>query len=310
MWRKWSVKGVVTLAAFSVVLVAAPSGSGDASLACGDVITADVTLTADLTNCRGDGIVIGADDITLDLNGHVVSGTGGGSGVHSPGLYSGLTVINGTIRRFSTGIELWCYSGCPSFDSNVLQSLHVTDNGRGILATSFQGGPATFVTDSVIRNNTGDAIEYAYAVTGDITNNTVFSNGGVGIYRYFDSDGAISRNNIHDNGSGIELWYSPGHVVDNTVRDNNGIGIFTFDNVAAAFPYYYIASNTAAGNGGYGIAATGLAGDGDPSVEDGGGNAAKNNATTPQCLNIVCALHRGRARMYASSLQPPLHPTQ
>ena len=37
---------------------------------CGDTITADTTLDSDLVDCPNNGIVIGADDITLDLNGH------------------------------------------------------------------------------------------------------------------------------------------------------------------------------------------------------------------------------------------------
>src|SRR5204862_977171 len=41
---------------------------------CGGTITADTTLVSDLTNCPGDGIVVGADNITLDLNGHTIDG--------------------------------------------------------------------------------------------------------------------------------------------------------------------------------------------------------------------------------------------
>ena len=43
---------------------------------CGDTITTDTTLDTDLIDCPSNGIVIGADDITLDLNGHVIDGDG------------------------------------------------------------------------------------------------------------------------------------------------------------------------------------------------------------------------------------------
>ena len=43
---------------------------------CGDTITTDTTLDSDLVNCRNNGIVIGADNITLDLNGHTIDGDG------------------------------------------------------------------------------------------------------------------------------------------------------------------------------------------------------------------------------------------
>src|SRR5829696_8484752 len=53
------------------------AGPASAShVSCGDRITADTTLDADLVNCPNHGIVIAADDVTLDLNGHLVDGDG------------------------------------------------------------------------------------------------------------------------------------------------------------------------------------------------------------------------------------------
>src|SRR5215472_11679077 len=46
-------------------------------LRCGAVITANTTLQADLAGCTGDGLVIGADAITLNLDGHTIAGTAG-----------------------------------------------------------------------------------------------------------------------------------------------------------------------------------------------------------------------------------------
>ena len=43
---------------------------------CGATITVDTTLHKDLVNCPNNGIVIGADNVTLDLNGHVIDGDG------------------------------------------------------------------------------------------------------------------------------------------------------------------------------------------------------------------------------------------
>ena len=66
---------IAVLATCSVSSVAfgqeAPPG-----LECGDTITADTTLDRDLTDCPNNGIVVGADGITLDLNGHTISGDG------------------------------------------------------------------------------------------------------------------------------------------------------------------------------------------------------------------------------------------
>lgn len=62
------------LAAGFAVLGAGQALAGHVS--CGDTITTDTTLHRDLVNCPSNGIVIGADNITLDLNGHTIDGDG------------------------------------------------------------------------------------------------------------------------------------------------------------------------------------------------------------------------------------------
>ena len=44
------------------------------TLACGTTITKNTVLRADITGCTGPGLIIGANGVTLDLGGHVVSG--------------------------------------------------------------------------------------------------------------------------------------------------------------------------------------------------------------------------------------------
>ena len=45
-------------------------------MSCGDTITTDTTLDSDLVDCPTNRIVIGADNVTLDLNGHTIDGDG------------------------------------------------------------------------------------------------------------------------------------------------------------------------------------------------------------------------------------------
>ena len=72
--------GRVALAIFALALAGLPAfGAGQASashVSCGDTITADTTLDSDLLNCPNNGILIGADGITLNLNRHVIDGDG------------------------------------------------------------------------------------------------------------------------------------------------------------------------------------------------------------------------------------------
>ncbi|MEA2660835.1 MAG: hypothetical protein QOH08_407 [Chloroflexota bacterium] len=68
---------------------------------CGQTITRDTTLRHDLSGCRGDGLKIGADGVTLDLGGHTVDGTNaaGGEGIAVDG-HARVTIRNGRVQQF------------------------------------------------------------------------------------------------------------------------------------------------------------------------------------------------------------------
>jgi parallel beta-helix repeat protein len=108
-------KQIVVVAALTVVVavVAGASMAQTGGLSCGDTITVDTTLDSDLTGCRSNGIVIGADGITLDLNGHTISGDGKlvrrcprrqicDFGIANDG-HDGVTIRNGSVREFAVG---------------------------------------------------------------------------------------------------------------------------------------------------------------------------------------------------------------
>ena len=68
---------VVTVLLTGCWLAFGASQASASHVSCGDTIIADTTLDSDLVDCPGNGIVIGADDVTLDLNGHTIDGDGG-----------------------------------------------------------------------------------------------------------------------------------------------------------------------------------------------------------------------------------------
>ncbi|MEU1729734.1 right-handed parallel beta-helix repeat-containing protein [Streptosporangium sp. NPDC020145] len=70
----------------------APAPATAAAAQCGDVVTANLVLTADLV-CQGTGLTIGADNVTVDLAGHTVSGA---PAVQIPDR-RGTTLVNGTL---------------------------------------------------------------------------------------------------------------------------------------------------------------------------------------------------------------------
>ena len=90
---------------FAVIGVHA-GAAGVPTVSCGEVIYTDVRLESDLVNCPGYGLVVGADDVTVNLNGHMISSSGetiGALGVFAA-LHTGVTVKNGSIRGFSGGV--------------------------------------------------------------------------------------------------------------------------------------------------------------------------------------------------------------
>jgi hypothetical protein len=68
----------------SAILAVVPGASATAipptadavNLECGSVVTRDVRLSHDLIGCTGNGLVVDADGVDIDLNGHLISGTG------------------------------------------------------------------------------------------------------------------------------------------------------------------------------------------------------------------------------------------
>src|SRR6185503_5706024 len=77
-------------------------------VACGDVITKDTRLDSDLIDCSGPGIVIGADGIALDLDGHTIDGLGGGypEDFCSVGIASGPQLCPGTIEQAQSDVTI------------------------------------------------------------------------------------------------------------------------------------------------------------------------------------------------------------
>src|SRR5919201_4102379 len=105
---------VIVAVALSVGVGSASGQASGPQPSCGDTITVSTRLVADLVNCPNNGLVIGADDITLDLNGHVIDGDGAEFADCPPdeacdiGVldfdHRGVTIKGGEIRQFTFGV--------------------------------------------------------------------------------------------------------------------------------------------------------------------------------------------------------------
>lgn len=290
-------------------------GSAFAShVTCGAVLTEDTQLDTDLANCPGDGLVIGADNITVDLNGHQITGSGssGSVGIRNEG-YDGVILEGGQILApigldfgFETGILL------VGVRDNRVRRLSVSGGSYGIslvdsVANRIRrngaiGGAANrcdapakvaialFNSDrNLLRGNSGQLSDFGITLVGSehnrIQDNEVApldSDGnqciGIALFRSDDNDidGNVAANNDHD---GIIVnGRTDGTLLKANVTVFNGLD----DGIDVNNPDTTIADNTANENGDLGIEA--VAG-----VTDGGGNRASGNGDPRQCINVVCA---------------------
>lgn len=77
-----------------------------AALTCGQTVTRNTVLSHDLGPCAGDGVVVSADGITVNLNGHRVLGTSGPADNVGIRLRrtTGVVVSGGTVTGFGAGV--------------------------------------------------------------------------------------------------------------------------------------------------------------------------------------------------------------
>lgn len=183
------------------------------AVSCGDFITTDTTLSADLhCNTGYYAIEIGANNVTLDLNGHTLSGTNDLAGVIVSGRKNvKITGNGGVIKGFWAGIN--------TADSDYLQvnSTFFYNLGTGLIISS--GNDATIKNNDFIKIS-AQGVSIRNSVAGNYANqNTVINNefykSAVGIEVCGDdSDKNTIKNNL--------IWQSHYYGI-HLSRSNNNI---------------------------------------------------------------------------------------
>ncbi len=182
------------------------------SAQCGQRITADFVLANNMT-CTTDAFVINADNVTLDLGGHTITGPGMGPqtwpqpqldtvGVRTGG-HANVTVRNGTISQFSTGIYF------IDMEKSRIEDVTSERNRFGFYIHASNG--------NAIRRST---------VVGNV----------YGLHLQDASDNLVEGNNLirqtynSPGGYGIYLYRSTGNrIIDNTIENNVNWGIWFSD---------------------------------------------------------------------------------
>lgn len=224
----------------AALAVLAPGQALATHVQCGDVITQDTTLDSDLVNCPGDGAVVGAGGITLDLAGHTIDGTvgSGGRGVDDSAGYDGVTVQGGQIREFGFGVYL------KGADGNRVRNLALNDSGNGVWLEN--------ADSNLIERNTlsGTGLTVFVSSNDNVIRRNSISGPGTGIVLYgttFPDD--VRRTRIEGNslvGNAVGILSHLG-TVDTLIRGNRVIGNRE-PGIVAAGAGAVIEQNTVSGN--------------------------------------------------------------
>jgi parallel beta-helix repeat protein len=180
------------------------------SPSCGQVITQNVILTSNLNCADSDGLIVGASDIVIDLNGHTISGPDADSqekasskvGIMIPNM-NNVVVQDGTLQGFQAGILM---TGSQNVElSNIISK----DNQIGAFST---GASLVNAHLSIFMNN---QIGFAGHSTQQATleNNILFQNTLAGITLVNSDNGVLTLNSITESGNGL--------YVDNQSNQNN-----------------------------------------------------------------------------------------
>ena len=231
--------------ALAVAGLAAPAALAGGP-ACGDTITRSVTLRHDLRNCPADGLIIGADRVTLDLAGHTIDGDavigGDDTGVRLDGRRH-VTVRDGTIREFDHAIHL------TSASHNHITRLEATrsgdtDIGRAILLDEGSDDNLIDRNDASFNGRSGVAV--LDSSRNLVTRNRTNHNDVAGMGVFGGSGNRVTANVMNDNGQNGIFWgsgHTGGALAANAIARNPEAGILLDSGDDALITLNHLAGN-------------------------------------------------------------------
>ena len=285
---------LLALLAFAITGLVAPSkAKAQGGLYCGAYVTHDVTLQHDIYGCVQGGITVAKSGVTVDLNGHTITGLGEGDGIAATGV-SGVTIKNGSVVNFEAGLRLTGVTNSHVLDTrfsmnsdasawveastgNKFLRLTMTENGDG--GFRLIGSSKNRIAGSTISgaSDSGVGMEGLSSYNRLVRNKVTLAGEGVKI-----DDGTgnrVFRNTLsYNGGAGVEVAADAQttRINENQTHHNGADGIFV-----EAFGAQ-INRNHSGCNGGLGINATGLA--------VGNDNVAGANGDNVGCAGVVCRI--------------------
>jgi parallel beta-helix repeat protein len=203
------------------------SSNGVAS--CGQTVTQDVTLTSDLMCETGDGLIVSADNVAINLNGYTISSADESD---STDLATGYDGSSGILVTNAENVVVSGLGGIDGFDAGVrfvgssggqVSNVDFTNNNVGIVMS---GADETEISKNRMTEN-GIAIVSASSNEATIAFNSAMANELQGFVLSGSNDNIIAANTLYGNGdNGI---YVDIRSTGNTIDFNTAFGSETAD---------------------------------------------------------------------------------
>lgn len=193
---------------------------------CGAVLTTSVRLAADVTCPDGRGIVLAADGIELNLNGHGLTGPGTAPGPVGVRITAEDVVVrNGRISGWSSGVAAGGDVDSPTEPeptSGTLREVRLDGNRVGVEA--LDDG------DLLVRGSRldGNAIGGSAFVDGGlVVEDSVVERNTVGLRGFANDDGefVVRDSLVRSNGTGLRCDQDADITVVATTVQRNGVGL-------------------------------------------------------------------------------------
>ncbi len=189
------------------------------------------------------GIVVDADDVTIDLMGYSLKGSGDGSGVYAIGeTRRNIEIRNGTLQNFMAGIvTLSSHDPLSSSYSSGIRIINVRIHENASAGIYLEAN-VCLIKDSTVTYCSDAAIHCGHISV--VTGNSVLQNNSMGIKVGVGS--TVKDNTVVSNSFGgisVSIFCK---VTGNIVTDCNSVGIYASDDCI-------IADNIVTSNGNGGI---------------------------------------------------------
>ena len=313
------------VAALAVAILALGAGDAGAAVFCGKTITTDLTLKRNLNSCAGDGLVVGAPNIKIDLNGHTIDGT---LADNSEGIYN--NNYDGVVVKGPGRIDRVRRRRLVRVDRRRSRTRGHRQARIRSRASTCRAPTAPRLTGSIIKGSQGTGVGVVHCEACEVRGNAIqgpatsaLSSYGISVSSSLGGDNLVKGNLVRAGAAsdfGMLVFGSADHTrirsnvfrgreimsegisvyngATNTLVKGNAANSNIFNGIdieGDAGAGTDVGGNTALNNGQYGIRAV-------VAVTDLGGNKARRQRTGRPMLGRRLHPSVARLRTYASPL--------